>query len=144
MRRSFLVQMILGTVASVFAGREVKASNAPRDPSDADGVLGDWHLLRATENEVKIPAHRMDLRFEESAGRLKGAVLSRNDGSEIPLGSSEFDGSTLRFQMAAPAGKKQAEMPTMVMTRSGAKFEGYWTNSTGERVEPRLKLVRAR
>jgi hypothetical protein len=86
-----------------------------------DTVLGDWHLIEASADGTEIPEHRMDLRFQNSSGSLRGAILSRRDGSEIALASSEFDGSTLRFQLRAPEGKAQAEMPTMVMTSSRLK-----------------------
>jgi hypothetical protein len=74
---------------------------------------------------------------------MRPAILSRRDGSEVALASSEFDGSRLRFQQKAPEGKAQTEMPIIVMTRVGNNFEGAWTDSAGQTIGPRLKLVRA-
>ena len=59
------------------------------------------------------------------------------------MASSGFDGATLRFQMALPKYQTQGEMPTMVMTMNGGKFEGSWTNGAGHKMGPILKLVRA-
>src|ERR1035437_7841193 len=108
MRRTFLFQMIAGGTAFVSGGNRSFAAGT-------DVILGEWHLLALGDNVVHVPQHRMDLRFKSVSGTLKGAILNRNDRSEIPLASSEFDGSTLRFQMEAPSGKTQTEMPTMVM-----------------------------
>jgi hypothetical protein len=143
MRRIFLFQMIACGIAFVSSGNLVFALNPPEGPADTDAIQGEWHLLDPAADEVNVPQHRMDLRFKKSSGELKGAILSRRDGSEIPLASSEFDGSTLRFTMAAPKGKTQSEMPIMVMTWTGVKFEGYWKNGAGETMGPKLKLVRA-
>lgn len=135
MRRTFLFQMVAGGIAGVCGKRAFAA--------DTEAILGEWHLLALGDNEVKVPQHRMDLRFKGVSGKLKGAILNRNDRSEIPLASSEFDGSTLRFQMEGPGGKTQTEMPTMVMAANGARFEGSWTNAAGEKMGPPLKLVPA-
>ena len=135
MRRTFLFGMIAGGSVFVLCGNRTFAA-------DTDSILGDWHLSGAADDEVNVPQHRMDLRFRTVSGELKGAILSRNDRSEIPLASSAFDGSTLRFRMEAPNGKTPAEMPTMVMTWNGARFKGAWTNGSGQKTGPELKLVR--
>ena len=136
MRRTFLSRMIAGWGVFALPGSRTFAA-------DTDSILGEWHLLGATDDEVRVPHHRMDLRFRTVSGELKGAILSRNDRSEIPLVNSVFDGSTLRFRMEAPNGKTPAEMPTMVMTWNGARFKGAWTNGSGQKTGPELKLVRA-
>ena len=143
MRRAFFSLMIAGEIVFLFGGHRGFAANPPETQADLDGIAGEWSLLRATDNEMVVPQHRMDLRFWNESGELKGAILSqRNDGTEMPLATSEFDGSTLRFKMKAPSGKSQAEMPTMVMTRSGGNFEGYWADRSGAKIGPKLKLVR--
>jgi hypothetical protein len=106
---------------------------------DTPGILGDWHMLGLADSEAPVPNHRVDLRFKTVNGTLRGAMLNRNDGTEMPLPLCELQGDTLRFQMAAPAGKAQAEMPVMVMTANGKRFEGAWSSLPG----PKFKLVRA-
>ena len=143
MRRAFLFLMIAGGIAFLFGGHRGFAARPPESRANLDGIAGEWSLLRATDNEIVVPQHRMDLRFWSESGELKGAILSqRNDGTEMPLAISEFDGSTLQFKMKAPSGKSQAEMPTMVMTKNGGNFEGYWADGAGEKIGPKLKLVR--
>ena len=107
--------------------------------ADLASLRGDWHMLGLAESEAPVPNHRVDLRFKTVNGVLQGAMLDRNNGSEMPLPLCELQGDTLRFQMAAPAGKSQADMPVMVMTASGDRFEGAWNNVPG----PKFKLVRA-
>jgi len=132
--------MIAGAIALVCGSRRSFA-----DQANADGMPGPWYLLSASGDEVRVPQHRMDLRFWSESGELKGAIVSRrNGGTEMPLAKSAFDGSTLQLAMQAPSGKSQAEMPTLVMTRNGNKFEGYWTDTSGTKIGPPLKLVRAR
>lgn len=135
MHRSILLQLIAAGVMLLCATHGSYAA-------DADAILGDWHLLLPSDDEVQVPSHRMDLRFKSEAGQLKGAILNRNDGSEIPLASAAFDGTALHFQMLAPSGKAQSDMPTMVMNVDGRKFEGAWTNAAGEKLGPTFKLVR--
>ena len=67
-------------------------------------ILGDWHMIGLTDSESPVPNHRVDLRFKNVNGTLQGAILNRNNGSEMPLALCELQGDTLRFQMAAPAG----------------------------------------
>ncbi len=134
MRPAFLLQTIAVGIVLAFGSLASE---------QVDAVLGNWHLIEASADGTAIPEHRMDLRFQNSSGSLRGAILSRRDGSEIALASSEFDGSTLRFQLRAPDGRAQTEMPIMVMTRVGSNFEGSWTGSAGQTMGPRLKLVRA-
>src|SRR6185369_11253957 len=95
--------------------------------SQADPVLGDWHILLPADDEVQIPEHRMDVRFKLQSGELVGAVLNRRDGSEIPLHTTFFDGTTLRFQMRSTSPVPQADMPFMVMKMVRGRFEGAWT-----------------
>jgi hypothetical protein len=134
MRHAFLLRTIALGILLAFGSHASEQVTA---------VLGDWHLIEASADSSPIPEHRMDLRFQNSAGGLRGAILSRRDGSEIALANSEFDGSTLRFQLRAPDGRAQTEMPIMMMTRVGDNFEGMWTDSAGQAMGPRLKLVRA-
>ena len=124
MRRTFL--FLFATVILAFA-------------VDAPGIQGDWHMLGIADIEAPVPAHRVDLRFKTVNGTLQGAVLNRNNGNEMPLALCEFQGDTLRFQMAAPAGQSQAALPIMVMTLAGGRFEGAWNSVSG----PKFKLVRA-
>ena len=117
---------------------------ADRDTTK-DWLHGDWHQLHLDADEHDIPQHRMDLRFATREGTLRGAILNRNNGDEIPLAAAAFDGAVLRYQMAPPPqGPVPAEMPWMVMTRIADKFEGRWETSPGVAVGPTLKLVRAR
>ena len=75
---------------------------------------------------------------------LRVAVVSRrNDGAESPLVRVATDGDTLRFQMTAPGGKSQAEMPTMTMTRNGDRWVGYWVSPAGAQLGYPLRLVGA-
>jgi hypothetical protein len=115
-----------------------------RGQSGTAGMEGTWYLLGMYDDERRIPQHRMDLRFWSESGVLRGAILSRrNDGTELPLVRVETDGNTLRFQMTAPDGKSQAEMPTMTMTRNGDRWDGYWVSPAGAQVGNPLKLVPA-
>jgi hypothetical protein len=112
--------------------------------NDTDWLHGDWHQLDLDADEHDIPQHRMDLRFATRDGTLRGAILNRNNGDEIPLAAATFDGAELRYQMTPPPGGAPVEMPWMVMTRSGDRFEGRWQTAPGVSVGPALKLVRAR
>jgi len=138
MRRTFLIQMIAGGLALAGGSKVARGQSGPAE------IAGTWYLLGMYDDERHIPQHRMDLRFWSESGVLRGAIVSRrNDGTEFPLVRVETDGNTLRFQMAAPAGKSQAEMPTMTMTRNDARWDGYWVSPAGERVGYPLKLVAA-
>ena len=106
---------------------------------DPPSIHGDWHMIGLTDRESPVPNHRVDLRFKTVNGSLQGAVLNRNNGSEMPLALCDLRGDTLRFQMTAPAGQSQAAIPIMVMTLAGDRFEGAWNTVPG----PRFKLVRA-
>jgi hypothetical protein len=53
-RRAFLFQLIAGCVA-------LKASESPQD---GGSIEGEWHLLSTGDDEVRVPQHRMDLRFK--------------------------------------------------------------------------------
>ncbi len=131
-RRSLLGMMAGGVVLSL---QSATAQNGP---------AGKWYLVDVGADEHHIPGHRMDLLFRYDSGAWCGWILSRRDGSEIPLASADFDGSTLRFQMVAASGKTQSEMPIMVMNRAGEVFKGFWTAAGGNPIGPELKLLRAR
>ena len=105
-------------------------------------VTGTWHLLDLGADETHVPHHRVDLVFHADADRLRGAILSRGSGAEIPLASVQFDGSTLRIQMQAAKDKDQSEMPFLVMHQTNGKFEGSWAPSG--KMDRGLKLVRHR
>ena len=124
MRRTFF--FLFATAALAFA-------------ADLASLRGDWYMLGAADSESPVPNHRVDLRFKNVNGTLQGAMLNRVNGSEMPLPLCELQGDTLRFQMAAPAGKPQTDMPVMVMTANGDRFEGAWNTVPG----PKFKLVRA-
>ncbi len=112
--------------------------------SHSEAIAGKWHLVDEVADEVHVPLHRLDLMFHSEGGRLRGAILNRINGQEIPLASLQFDGSVLRLQMQAQEGKTQAEMPMLVMRTTHDKFEGCWMNSATERLGPNLKLVKAK
>lgn len=111
--------------------------------SESPGVslAGRWHLVAAECPEDQIPQHRVDLVFHEDPTGLRGAILSRADGSEIPLQSLSFSGVELRLRMSGPLGQPAADVPFLVMAAVGGRFEGGWEPGT-ERV--RLKLIQAR
>lgn len=146
MRRIFLSHFIATSLSLVFSTRELTSRplNDSQDTGATDGVVGKWHLLRSGENEFPVPNHRMDLLFKTEGGQLRGAILSRTTGEEIPLAFAKFDGSTLQLQMKAPAEQEQPAMPTLAMKKTGAMFEGHWMKSATEPVGPLLKLIRAR
>jgi len=96
MRRRLFLPAIACGIALAFGGYPGFAWNAAESQADTNTILGDWYLLASTG--VNMPLHHMDLRFKNVSGELRGAIVSRVDGSEIPLASSEFDGSTLRFK----------------------------------------------
>ena len=136
MPRAFFVAMLVAAMMFVL--------NPLNGQADSARIFGDWHLISMTDDENMPSPHHVDLRFKESAGEVRGAIVSRNDGTETSLASVQFDGSTLRFKMVAPPGRTSAQMPTMVMTRAGERFEGYWTNPAGNAIGFKLKLVRAK
>jgi hypothetical protein len=123
---------------------EVSMSDEGRSRSrDAsESVVGKWHLLDLAADETHVPHHRVDLVFRADADQLRGAILSRGSGAEIPLASVQFDGDILRLQMHAPKDGQQADMPFLVMHRTNGKFEGSWTPSG--KMDRGLKLVRQR
>lgn len=100
---------------------------------------GRWHLVPASVPDGQIPAHRMDLIFFDEPSGLRGAVLSRVDGSEVPLHSVTFDGSELRLRIGSSSIPKSAESPYLIMRASVDRFEGAW-DGPGAHVP--LKLVR--
>jgi hypothetical protein len=143
MRRVFLSQLIATGLCMVFGTSQLVSteSSQAQDTVPVDWVIGKWHLLRYGENEFPIPRHRMDLLFRKEGAELKGAILSRSTGEEIPLAFAKFDGSTLRLQMKAPPGQEQTAMLTM--KKAGTEFEGHWMKSETEPTGPLLKLVRS-
>ena len=66
----------------------------------AESVAGKWHLLDLAADETHVPHHRVDLVFHADADQLRGAILSRGSGAEIPLASVQLDGDTLRFDVS--------------------------------------------
>ena len=91
---------------------------------------------------MTIPQHRVDLVFHDEPTGLRGAILSRADGSEIPLQSVAFNGEELRLRMSGPSGTGAPELPFLVMAAVADRFEGRWDKPGMEHI--RLKLVRAR
>ncbi len=146
MRRTFLTQIAAAGLAWLFVKNMANglSLDLAKNRDSIDGIVGKWHLLDEAADEINVPQHRMDLLFKIEGGQIKGAILNRNTGEEIPLADAKFDGSTLQLQMRAPNGKEQAAMPTLAMKMIGGKFEGYWLESTHKRLGPKLKLVRAR
>ena len=102
---------------------------------------GRWHLVAAECPDDQLPQHRVDLVFHDETTGLRGAILSRNDGSEIPLHAVAFSGVELRLKMSA-AGQPAADSPFLVMAPVADRFEGGWDQPGTEHI--RLKLVRAR
>jgi hypothetical protein len=111
-----------------------------KQPSGA--LAGRWHLVAAECPEDQIPQHRVDLVFHDEPDGVRGAVLSRGDGSEIPLQAVAFSGAELRLKMSAPRGQPAADSPFLVMTPVADRFEGGWDTPGTEHI--RLKLIRAR
>jgi PhnB protein len=93
--------------------------------------------LDAPEDE--LPPHRLDLVFRDDTAGLIGAVLLRS-GNEIPLQSLTFSGTELRLQLRPPDFAPDTEMPFLVMTPAGDRFEGRWNSP--ETADIPLKLVR--
>lgn len=103
-------------------------------------LAGRWHLIAAECADGQIPSHRVDLVFHDDDAGLRGAILSRNSGSEMPLPFVAFSGTELRLTMSGPAGRPVA--PTfLVMTAVADRFEGAWDRPGMEHM--RLKMVRA-
>lgn len=124
MKRCLLLMMVLG--AALYG----------QSQSDSVTITGRWHLLAAAASQPPLLSHYVDLRFWKESDTWKGAVISRRDGTTLyALAAVSMDGSTLRFQMTAPAGKAQSEMPTMVMTRHGERWEGKWTSGDSMAVQ---------
>lgn len=145
MRRTFCSQIAaigLGWVFGVKPGFAASLIFA-QAISKADDLVGKWHLLGSTEDEVSIPRHRMDLIFRIEDRQFRGAILSRTTGEEIPLSFVKFEDLTFQLQMRPPEGKDQASMPILTMKPVGTKLEGRWMTSATESVGPLLKLIRA-
>jgi hypothetical protein len=105
-------------------------------------MAGRWHLVPLECPEDQIPHHRVDLVFHDEADGLRGAILSRADGSEIPLQTVAFNGQELRVKMSVPRGQPAADPPFLVMAAVADRFEGGWDTPGAEHI--RLKLIRAR
>ena len=80
--------------------------------------------------------------FHDEPAGLRGAILSRADGSESPLQTVTFSGGELRLKMSGSPGQPSADVPFLVMTAVADRFEGGWDTPGTEHI--RLKLVRAR
>src|SRR3990170_6610973 len=85
-----------------------------------------WHLVAAESAENQIPRHRVDLVFHDEPAGLRGAVLSRRDGREIPLQAVTFSGEELRLKMSVRPGQPAAAPPFLVMAPVADRFEGGW------------------
>jgi hypothetical protein len=105
-------------------------------------VAGRWHLVAAECPEDQIPQHRVDLVFHDESAGLRGAILSRGDGSEVPLHTVAFSGVELRLKMSGPPGQPAVDSPILVMAAVADRFEGGWDKPGTEHI--RLKLIRAR
>ena len=105
-------------------------------------VAGRWHLVAAECPEDQIPRHRVDLVFHDEPAGLRGAILSRGDGSEVPLHTVAFSGVELRLKMSGPPGQPAVDAPFLVMAAVADRFEGGWDKPGTEHI--RLKLIRAR
>ena len=114
-----------------------------RTRTATDALSGDWHLVDASAPDQPLPQHRMDLRFEGTETQFRAAILNRVNGEEIPLAKAVWNGADLRLQMYAPHGQAQANMPWLVMTRIGARFEGRWHSHEGDPMGRALKLIQA-
>ena len=115
----------------------------PEDPEKTIGSLGGrWHLVAAECPENEIPDHRVDFVFHDEPGELRGAILSRRDGTEIPLQAVAFCGVELRLKMSVAPGQPAADPPFLVMAAVAGRFEGGWDTPGTEHI--RLKLIRAR
>jgi hypothetical protein len=109
---------------------------------EVTSLAGRWHLIAAECPEDQIPEHRVDLVFHDEPAGLRGAILSRADGREIPLQSVHLIGAELLLRMSPPPGRPPAELPFLLMTARGDRFEGAWNKPGMEHM--RLKLIRAR
>lgn len=104
-------------------------------------LAGGWHLVGVECPKGVIPEHRVDLVFHDEPDSVRGAILSRVDGSEIPLQEVAFSGAELRLKMTAPGGQPETDPPSLIMAAVGDYFEGGWDMPGTEHI--RLKLVRA-
>lgn len=104
-------------------------------------ITGKCHLLQLSDDEVNVPAHRIDFIFREQ-GTLTGAVINRNTGQDIPLAKIKFDGTKLTLQMADLNGNSVPVVLTM--TPIDGKFEDYYLNEKSEKFGPNFKLIRFR
>ena len=107
-----------------------------------NSLAGRWHLVAATADEDQVPHHRVDFVFHDEPTGPRGAILSRNDGGEVPLQRVIFSGTELRLQMSPRPGASGSDLPFLVMTAVEDRFEGAWATPGAE--GPRLKLIRAR
>jgi hypothetical protein len=103
---------------------------------------GRWQLVAAEYPDGVIPDHRVDLVFYAEAAGLRGAILSRGDGKEIPLHTVLFSGAELRLKMSMAPGQPGADPPFLVMAAVADRFEGGWDLPGTEHI--RLKLIRLR
>lgn len=70
----------------------------------SSSLRGRWHLVAEECPDDHIPGHRVDLVFHDEPTGLRGAILSRADGSEIPLQTVTFWNGELRLKMAGASG----------------------------------------
>jgi hypothetical protein len=104
-------------------------------------IDGRWHLVGVNTPEDQIPQHRVDLVFHDDTDGLRGAILSRHDGSEIPLQAVAVSDGNLRFKMGPAPGEPATDSPFLLLTAVEDRFEGAWDMPGAEHL--RLKLVRS-
>ena len=79
--------------------------------------------------------HGVKLVFRNEAAALHGAAINWRNGDERPLASLRFDGSVLELQM-------EPGTPILRMTAANDQFEGYSIAPNGERLGPKLKMIK--
>jgi hypothetical protein len=104
-------------------------------------LAGQWHLVAAECAEDELPEHRVDLVFHDEPAGLRGAILSRVDGREVPLHSVTLNGPELRLRMSVPQGQPDVEMPCLVLRSVADRFEGAWDTPGTEHI--RIKMIPA-
>src|SRR5205809_7298992 len=70
------------------------------------------HLVAAGCPKDQIRQHRVDLVFHDQPDGVRGAVLDRRDGSEVPLQTITFNGEQIRLKMSAPRDQTAADTPS--------------------------------
>jgi hypothetical protein len=112
-----------------------------RESRARESLAGRWHLVAADCPPGQLPNHCVDLVLYDDTAGLRGAILARHHGRELPLHVVTFDGVELRLKMGLAPGQLPSDTPFLVMVSVDDHFEGAWDVPTVERL--RLKLVRA-